>query len=68
MDLDIDKLSKEELLQLFLESESMVKTQEKELQQSKSIIKNSEAAIKKSELQVKKSEAQVKINLLKLSG
>ena len=49
MDLDLEKLSKEELLQLFLESESMVKTQEKELQNKESIIQKSESKLQKSE-------------------
>jgi transposase len=39
MDLDLEKLSKDELLQLFLETESRAKTQEKQLQNSESEVK-----------------------------
>src|SRR5690554_3216967 len=60
MDLDIDKLSKEELLQLFLESESMVKTQEKELQNKESIIQKSESKLQKSETKLQDKSSEVK--------
>jgi len=46
MDLDLEKLSKEELLQLFLESEARAKDQEKELQRSESNLQKSESEVK----------------------
>ena len=60
MDLDIDKLSKEELLQLFLKSESMVKTQKKELQNKESIIQKSETKLQKSETKLQDKSSEVK--------
>lgn len=53
MDLDLEKLSKEELLQLFLEAETRVKTQEATIQKKEATIQKSEATIQKSEAEVK---------------
>jgi len=60
MDLDLEKLSKEELLQLFLESEARAKDQEKELQRSEANLEKIESENQRKESIIQKSESEVK--------
>jgi transposase len=60
MDLDLEKLSKEELLQLFLESEARAKDQEKELQRSEANLEKIESENQRKESIIQKSESENK--------